>query len=315
MSAKLLEGAVGKVANSWLPNILGSPLLFWLGVFIAWVYSLDDNWREFVGWFSGLPDTSQFIAITLAVSLMITSDFMVQQLERPILRFLEGYWPGWSLPVWRWCIKRINQQQIALKQELIKRLTENPKDSETHDASRRIALEQKIAQLPTNFENDRINRYLMPTRLGNRLRAYERKSYEKYGLDAVICWPRLWLLLPDSVKLDLTAARNDLDAATRLWIWGVLFIACTGLNGLALPIGLLVAALAYDGWMLPAAEIYGILIEATFDTQRHQLYEALGLPRPPSRDDEYAYGQQLTNYLRGDKFDEIQCDRNSPPTS
>lgn len=306
MSAKLLESAVGKVANSWLPNILGSPLLFWLGIFITWVYSLDGNWREFVGWFSQLPDTSQFIAITLAVSLMIASDFMVQQLERPILRFLEGYWPRWFLPPFqRWCIERINRRQIAVKQELIKSITENQKGFEASEARRQIALERQLSQLPMNFEIDRINRHLMPTRLGNLLRAYERKSYEKYGLDAVICWPRLWLLLPDPVKLDLSAARNDLDAATRLWIWGVLFIFCTLLNGWALPIGLLVAVLAYYGWMLPAAEIYGILVEATFDTQRHQLYEALGLPRPPSRDDEYAYGQQLTNVLRGQGFHEI----------
>lgn len=306
MSAKLLESAVGKVANSWLPNILGSPLLFWLGVFITWVYSLDGNWREFVGWFSQLPDTSQFIAITLAVSLMIASDFMVQQLERPILRFLEGYWPRWFLPPFqRWCIERINRRQIAVKQELIKSITENQKGFEASDSRRQIALERQLAQLPMNFESDRINRHLMPTRLGNLLRAYERKSYEKYGLDSVICWPRLWLLLSDPVKLDLSAARNDLDAATRLWIWGILFISCTPLNGWALPIGLLVAVLAYYGWMLPAAEIYGLLVEATFDTQRHQLYEALGLPRPPSRDDEYAYGQQLTNYLRGQRFHEI----------
>lgn len=301
MSAKILAGAVGKVADRWLPNILGSPLLFWVGVFLIYVYSLEDDWDSFVGWFSNLPETSQLIAVGLAVSLAIASDFAIQQLEFPVLRFLEGYWFRWFFPrSRRWLIRRANrrQQQILDALKAIK-VRELQGKSEADDFTKRLALEDRRARFPVKFEDDEINRYLMPTRLGNLLRAYERKPAEKYGLDAIVCWPRLWLLLPDPVKLDLSNARSDLNAAVRLWIWGVLFVVWGWLNWIAIPIGLGVAALAYYFWILPAAQVYGILIDATFDTHRHLLYDALGFPRPDNPATEAEVGQQLTQYLLG----------------
>jgi hypothetical protein len=71
----------------------------------------------------------------------------------------------------------------------------------------------------------------MPTRLGNLLRAAERKPLEKYGLDAIICWSRLWMLLPDAVKKDLQESRADLNNAARVWLWSLLFCGWTFVGG------------------------------------------------------------------------------------
>lgn len=310
MSAKILEGAVGKVADRWLPNILGSPLLFWVGVFLLYVYSRDDDWDSVVGWFSKLPDTSQIIAIGLVVCLTIASDLAIQQLEFPILRLLEGYWPHWKLLARgrRWLISKINARQKRIRAELTE-ITKNEilKQIKPGDFEKRSRLEAQRAKLPINFQNDAVNRYLMPTRLGNVLRTYERKPSEKYGLDAIVCWPRLWLLLPDSVKADLGEARMDLNAATRLWIWNVLLSLVSGAfilqeqthGWVALGVGVAGAALTYYTWMLSAAQTYGILIDSTFDTYRHLLYEALRIPLPETSAAEPSCGQQLTDYLLG----------------
>lgn len=52
---------------------------------------------------------------------------------------------------------------------------------------------------------------LMPTRLGNVLRAAESGVEDKYGIDPVPCWPALWLVLPDETRTEVTAARASLD--------------------------------------------------------------------------------------------------------
>ena len=49
------------------------------------------------------------------------------------------------------------------------------------------------------------------TRLGNILRASERYPNERYGADAVLVWPRLYPLLPDSVVTGIAQARESLE--------------------------------------------------------------------------------------------------------
>lgn len=141
----------------------------------------------------------------------------------------------------------------------------------------------------------------MPTRLGNLLRAAERKPLEKYGLDAIICWSRIWFLIPDTVRKELQIARADLDTATRFWLWGILFILWTFLGAWwAAPLGIisaLFAYYAYYNWAIDAAATYGELIEATFDLYRHLLYESIRWNLPSDPNEERRVGKELTNYL------------------
>ena len=65
---------------------------------------------------------------------------------------------------------------------------------------------------------------VMPTQLGNILRAAEERPKNQYGLDTFICWPRLWLLLPESIKAELTEARMTLNTGARICLWSLLFI-------------------------------------------------------------------------------------------
>jgi hypothetical protein len=137
---------------------------------------------------------------------------------------------------------------------------------------------------------------IMPTRLGNILRAAERRPGDRYGLDAILCWPCLWILLPEPVKKDIQDARTELNNAVRLFLWSTLFLVWTIWTWWAIPISLIAAAFAYC-WTLDAAEVYATLIEATFDLHRHLLYQALRWELPKDPQEERRVGQQLTNYL------------------
>ena len=134
--------------------------------------------------------------------------------------------------------------------------------------------------------------------LGNILRASEDRCALKYGLDAIICWPRLWLVLPEEVKTELSAARSGLNLNARLWLWRVLFLLWAPIFGVwwPLPLGVGAAWLA-QRWMVQAAQVYEDLVESAFDLYRFALYGALHWPLPTNPAEERALGQGLTEYL------------------
>ena len=154
------------------------------------------------------------------------------------------------------------------------------------------SLDGRLRQAPADFN------CLMPTRLGNLLRVSETRPFDKYGLDAVTCWSRLWLVLPGNAQKDLTEARAELNLGARVWLWSLLFLIWGIWAWWAIPVGLLSALLTYH-WMLDAAANYGELVEATFDVYRMELYKALRWPLPINPNDERYKGQDITQYLLG----------------
>ncbi|NPA26606.1 MAG: hypothetical protein GXO36_03260, partial [Chloroflexi bacterium] len=133
-----------------------------------------------------------------------------------------------------------------------------------------------------------------------------------YGLNAVLVWPRLWLLLPAETREILARAYRDLAAAVRGWGWGLAFLlvwtpVTTGLawcfgRGWAW-LGPLAAIGVGWVWMQQAyrlavarAAVFGELVRAAFDLHRLQLYDALGWPRPKP-EEEVEAGKRLTAFL------------------
>ncbi|MEL7358245.1 MAG: hypothetical protein AAFN40_16980 [Cyanobacteria bacterium J06560_6] len=138
---------------------------------------------------------------------------------------------------------------------------------------------------------------MMPTRLGNILRAAESRPRAKYGLDTIICWPVLWLVLPDGVKVELMQARASLDRSVRLWSWSILFTVWSIWAWWAFPIGILTASFVYKFWILSAATSYGQLLEATFDSHRMEIYKVLKVKFTTAISEEKKFGTEITNYL------------------
>ncbi|MEU0338594.1 hypothetical protein ABZ092_06320 [Streptomyces bobili] len=135
---------------------------------------------------------------------------------------------------------------------------------------------------------------VMPTRLGNILRAAELYPQLRYGIDAVLVWPRLFHLLPDGLLGALATARAELSAllvrAFLSCVFAVLgagYVAArSGPPSLLLEClwaGVLLAWASCRG-ALNAAAVYGQHIRAAFDLHRNDLLEALG--ERPSPDPE-----------------------------
>ena len=277
MLTKFWEGLGGKLAEQWAGRVLTPAFIFWAGGLAAWVWgNLGGDIRR-KGWkaaldqhdsvLRGLPAVVQ-VSLLIAVLIgLVASALIAERITLPLVRLLEGYWPG-GQPRWfrnklikhnltmrasvyermadlvekrdRKCLSsREYSEFLALKQRVMTAVMPDRTPSgwlratwnnSQHKADRqrlevltakregqglpaeRLAehgltgaeetnlsqLEQRLRRLPVT------SALMMPTRLGNVLRAAEERPRMKYGLVAVVCWPHLWMVLDKDAKDELT---------------------------------------------------------------------------------------------------------------
>jgi hypothetical protein len=154
---------------------------------------------------------------------------------------------------------------------------------------------------------------LMPTRLGNVLRASELYPYERYRIDAIVIWPRLRPLLPEAPAAALVEDKTTLDALLMLrtlailfgTVWPIVLIATgaslwlVGASLLAWPV-----AWATHRAALQVAAAYGDRVRALFDLYRTELLRHLGFDMPKDLSSERLLWDDLAQfYLRNLPFD------------
>ncbi len=270
-------------------------LVFWFGGLVAWVYGNGGLHKlgEITNWLDKQSAPALIVAtITVIVGITATG-MVVDRFAFPALRLLEGYWPQWLEPVQRRLVTHQTNRAEAddqIWQELYKK-TQSPASANANDLAAFARLDQARRRHPSNP-----NRY-MPTRIGNILRAAETSPTDKYGLDAVAVWPRLWLILPDTARQELTTTRNALDSSVSAAIWGLLFCGFAPWTLIAIPVGLGTAITAIIMWVPNRASLFGDLLEAAFDLNRKLLYQELRWPLPATPKDEKPQGERLSSYL------------------
>ena len=290
MLDKFWESIGSNLAERWLEYIFGPAFLFWAGG--LGLYAWRTGWQATLKEAQALTQFQQGSWLVLALLVLVFSSVLMQAIRFPILRLLEGYWP-WPFNYLGLGIvalqKRSSQKKIAELRDLLKTL----EDAGKLDVGQREKLTQleMWAHSRPAKSND-----LLPTALGNILRARERSPERKYGLDAIVCWPRLWPLLPENLRTDLANARSTLDHLVELWFWGLLFVLWVFWTPWAVAIGLLWMLMTY-GMALQAVMAYGDLLETAFDLHRLSLYDALGWPRPTNSEEDKVLGAQMTEFL------------------
>ena len=282
MSAKFLEGAGSKLAEQWVSNLLTPAFVFWSSGLLAYIDR--HGWQPIATLF---PDSKlealQIGIIAAILTLIYLSALIVQRFDTEILRGLEGYWyPGLrKLPILtllrnshiKKCDRLLTQWQLFSEKLEAKLLTANDRAEHIRDRTEFVRIDRTLRQYPTQ-EYD-----FLPTHLGNILRAAERRPYDRYGLDAIVCWPRFWLLLPESARKELQEARLTLNNGVRIFTWSLLLLIWSIWSLWVIPIALLSAVFAYS-WIIDSATVYGDLIESVFDLYRTTLYQSLRFPLP-----------------------------------
>jgi hypothetical protein len=222
---------------------------------------------------------------------------IIQPFQLALIRLLEGYWG--SGRIGRALAAKGRERQAQLRSRLVEKQTVQSPDplpeslrSEMADAAGRL-----LRLYPPGH-------MLMPTALGNVLRAAEDRAGRKYGLDAVVLWPRLYPLLPGGIRATVNDGRDQLDLAGSFCVASAIaavvsfgLLVTHGVWVLVAVAAVLVSYVSYRG-AVAAAVGYGESFEAAFDLHRFDLLHALHLPLPETRSSEREANRALSDFLR-----------------
>jgi ABC-type multidrug transport system fused ATPase/permease subunit len=252
---------------------------------------------------SGAPDLSKLPAelsatriIQLLLLVLIVS-LVAHPLQLSLVRILEGY--AWETSTLGDALSAIGVELHRRRLEQLQNLAYRTARTPEARRQRQGALERARAYYPEHPN------HLLPTRLGNALRAAEDRAGQRYGLDTNAMMPRLYPFLSTTLTEALTGQRNQLDVAVRLCtvlvlgtgISAVLLLGDDWWMTVPLATGLL-AWIAYRA-AVQAAVSYGRLLYVAFDLHRFDMLRGLHY-RLPDRDSELTFNQALSRFLRGD---------------
>ena len=291
MFNKFWENLGKELAGRWASQTLGPMLAFWGGGILAWIWHTNRDWQQLEKQLAVIDTPAAYVALAVGgLFVLAASSTIMNWLQLPTLRLLEGYWP-WPLRRLRFGLARLRAKSLEKKENRWQELADIAPEKRTPEQqSEYVRLDAELARYPVD------PRHLLPTTLGNILRSAEEYPQVRYGLGMSVCWPRLWLVIPKETQETLAQTRQWLDSATRLFAWGVLFAVWTIWAWWAILAALTAAVVAY--WaMLQAAGTYGDLLRSTFDLYRFKLYEQARWPLPPSPIGEETHGEKLSEFL------------------
>jgi hypothetical protein len=290
MFGTFFDKVTGLFDRRFMLGLLLPTFAFFAGV--GALVATDLGWTQTSSWWQNLGASRQVtLAIAAAAGLVFVATVLGTQVVT-MTRILEGYWR------WAWTDKTIGALGRRYQHHRLTRLAK--------DTSATGYLSRYLAFAPAELGA------MLPTRLGNTLRAAESYSGdgERWGLDAVFWWPRLYLIIPDSARGQVDEARASMDQMVVLSVLSAVFAAVAagfGIAGLPLAVwascavgALVVSWLTYRAAVSSAA-VFGDLVRSCFDLFRNDLLTHLGWPLPERLPDERALwnalGQQL--YRRG----------------
>jgi len=316
------SGITGGTTEAWVNRIVRPALFFWgSGLMIAFIY----KWQPLIAYLNLVSTTTTsttettILLVFVSFLVLILSDMVLDWLTLPCLRFMEGYWPstlrnyfihkkqrevaGWQANrdeldmrlLWNELDQK-KQQGVALSHKEQEAYRDIGSEFDLPNKPNRVSkvealtIKAKLSNYPTNHEN------LLPTQLGNILRAAEEYPELRYGLEITTTWPRLWLVLPTEVQREISTIRHALDQAIQFFMCGILFACWSYFTPWAALFALLIAGLAYKR-ILDIAHIYGDLLRSAYDLHRIGLYKQLRLKPPLKSDNEFEAGKKLTSYL------------------
>ncbi|GAA2644366.1 hypothetical protein [Streptomyces lunalinharesii] len=213
--------------------------------------------------FASRPSSVQLLYVGVLLLAVAAVGVAVESAAGGTLRLWLGQWPRALGHPSQVLVARREARWESAQRRVVELRAALPAPREPAEA-RAIdrAAEDREAIAPT--------RPTRPTWMGDRVAGADLRVLHQYGLDLAAVWPRLWLVLPQEVRDEVTSARRRVEAAAQLATWSVLFAVVA----VAWWPALVVAAVpAVSGWRRGRAAVatYALLLESAVDVYAGEL--------------------------------------------
>lgn len=283
MISGILGQVTGQLEKRFILNALFPTLVFALLLGLSVAAGANGGVAGAIGLWEGQSGTIQALLAIGGIAAVFVLANLVANGTLGITRIFEGYAFGNTFPA-KW--GRNYQHWRATK------LASDP-DRYQH----RYPVYPRTLT-PDNFA---------PTRLGNVLRSAESYSMDRYGLDSVRLWPRLFHLIPAELRTSMAEARTSMEFLLVIAFLAALYVPLASIYLLVvagpepwffadLLGGTAVAFVAYWGALTPTA-VYGNHVRAAVDLHRLDLLEGVRAPVPATADEERRTWNEVSRWL------------------
>jgi hypothetical protein len=293
MFTELWKSLGGSFDKPWLRNLFIPALVFW-GAGL-WVWAQITGAEQALETWNGYSPAEQVFLGATGLLIVFFTTILLEAFEGPLLRFYEGYWLYWT--------GLAQRRKVGLEEKQQRRRALRAKVA---NGQATLVERAELSRLDTDLDHrPRDPDRSMPTHLGDILRTAEDYVRDRYGLDPIVFWPRLFPHLGESLREALGATQDQLDLALRLatlsGLYGIVWSVVVALNRAWLVLWWTLPALPI-AWLLwrsahQVAMSYVGLFRGGFDLHRFDVYEAMHWPKPTSPQKEKAHGAELTLYL------------------
>lgn len=268
-----------KLAERWATLLLVPGALFavaaWFGVQLTHAHALD--WhavrQHTTATTAALTrESGATQAVLVAVGLLVATGvgLAVPALAGVTRMIWLGQWPRPFTALSRWRVDRRAarwRQRVERRRELE---STYPRPWRTDEQQRQINTAAAQANGLSWTEPGR------PTWMGDRGHSVEQIALNRYGLDLPFAWPRLWLVLPDVAREELTASNAAFVAAVATGTWAFPYLLLGTIWWPAAVVGVLVGI---TGWARARSAVaeFAALTEATLDLHARALAVAIGV--------------------------------------
>ncbi|HEU4656358.1 MAG TPA: hypothetical protein VFR97_02480 [Capillimicrobium sp.] len=285
----------------------------------------------------GLRDASGGTQILILGGVALLVGLLLWGVHYPLIRVLEGYWlvapnlPERDGPLpdpeGRWVRNRalaalrraaggpsrlVRRARLAVGEWKRERWVRTRQHLVAVRAQPERSAERTQAASDLTMRFPPEDRLVLPTELGNVVRAFENHPRERYGLDGIPIWPSVVTMLSESERAELDETTTDvgfwLNSLVVVVVGGALLFAerlwhppGTTEATAAIEVAIVAAVTALAVWMyrqlIAAAIRWGEPVRAAFDVHRLELYDTYGMRRPRTPEEDVDAGRALNRML------------------